>query len=139
MSDRKGDVMRQRMMNFMRGRYGLDQLNIFIAGFIIFLMVLNLFFKNPIISILGFALIVYLYFRMFSRNITKRSDENTLYLKKTWKIRMRLRKEKGYMQLRKTHHIYRCPSCRQKIKIPRGRGKISITCPKCSKQFIRKS
>lgn len=139
MSDRKGDVMRQRMMNFMRGRYGLDQLNIFIAGFIIFLMVLNLFFKNPIISILGFALIVYLYFRMFSRNITKRSDENTLYLKKTWKIRMRLRKEKGYMQLRKTHHIYRCPSCRQKIKIPRGRGKISIICPKCSKQFIRKS
>lgn len=139
MSDGKGDVMRQRMMNFMRGRYGLDQLNIFIAGFIVFLMLLNLFLRNPVVSVLGFALIVYLYFRMFSRNITKRSDENTLYLKKTWKIRMRLRKEKGYMQLRKTHHIYHCPSCRQKIKIPRGRGKISITCPKCSKQFIRKS
>lgn len=131
--------MREKMMNFMRGRYGLDQLNIFIAGFIVFLMLLNLFLKNPIVSVLGFALIVYLYFRMFSRNITKRSDENTLYLKKTWKIRMRLRKEKGYMQLRKTHHIYHCPSCRQKIKIPRGRGKISIKCPKCSKQFIRKS
>ncbi len=127
------------MMNFMRGRYGLDQLNIFIAGFIVFLMLLNLFLKNPIVSVLGFTLIVYLYFRMFSRNITKRSDENTLYLKKTWKIRMRLRKEKGYMKLRKTHHIYHCPSCRQKIKIPRGRGKISIKCPKCSKQFIRKS
>ena len=131
--------MREKMIHFMRGRYGVDQLGMFLAGFSFFLMVINIFIKNPIISIVVFGLLVYLYFRMFSRNIVKRSDENTLYLKKTFKIRTRISREKGYMQLRKTHHIYHCPSCRQRIKIPRGKGKISITCPKCSKEFVRKS
>ncbi len=131
--------MRERMINFMRGRYGIDQLGTFLAGCSLFLMLINIFIKSSIITLIVFGLLIYSYFRMFSRNIIKRSDENTLYLKRTFKIRTRFRKEKGYMRLRKTHHIYHCPSCRQKIKIPRGKGKISITCPKCSKEFVRKS
>lgn len=131
--------MKEKMMNFMRGRYGIDQFGTFLAGFSLFLMLLNLFIKSSIITLIVFGLLIYLYFRMFSRNIVKRSDENTLYLKRTFKIRTRFQREKGYIRLRKTHHIYHCPSCRQKIKIPRGKGKISITCPKCSKEFVRKS
>ena len=87
----------------------------------------------------GLALIIYTYYRVLSRDYAKRSAENQKYLAKTQKIRMRFQKEKGMMEQRKTHHIYKCPGCGQKIRIPRGKGKIEIECPKCHVKFIKRS
>ena len=95
------------------------------------------FFRNgsttgAILNTVGLAAIIYTYFRMLSRNIQKRYAENQKYLSMTAKIRQWFRKEKNMMEQRKTHHIYTCPSCGQKIRIPRGKGKIEIDCTQVS-------
>lgn len=89
--------------------------------------------------ILGWAAIIYCYFRIFSKNITKRYAENQKYLAKTYKLRSFFYKQKELMKQRKVYHIYKCPSCKQKIRIPRGKGKIEVRCPKCGTTFIKKS
>ena len=80
-----------------------------------------------------------LYFRIFSRNIQQRYAENQKYLQMTSKFRFRFNKEKNLMKQRKTHHIYSCPGCGQKVRIPRGKGKIEIECPKCHTKFVKRS
>ena len=85
------------------------------------------------------VLLVICYVRMLSRNYAKRRDENTKFLGLRLKAAGFLGREKGKAQDLKQNHIYRCPGCKQKIRVPRGRGKIVITCPKCKTEFTRKS
>ena len=129
----------------MQGRYGVDDFSRFIMGvaltLIILTMVVTMFNRNvgSILDFLGIAAIVYAYFRIFSRNIQQRYAENQKYLQMTSKFRLRFNKEKNLMTQRKTHHIYSCPGCGQKIRIPRGKGKIEIECPKCHTKFVKRS
>ncbi len=131
--------MKEKFYRFMQGRYGADQLSRFLIGLMVALLIVNLFARNPLLDILVFALMIWGYFRMFSRNIPKRYGENQKYLQVTQKIRYKFNREKSLMQQRKTHHIYRCPGCKQQIRIPKGKGKIQITCPKCRMEFIKNS
>ena len=123
----------------MYGRYGIDSLCRFtlIAGLVS--MLLAGWTDSMLLSLLSWACIILTYFRMFSRNIYKRSAENQWYLNKTYKLRSAFYRQKNLLIQRRTHHIYKCPSCRQKIRIPRGKGRIEIRCPKCSATFIKKS
>ena len=106
--------MKDKLNRFMQGRYGVDNLSRFI-------------------------LIIYTYFRILSRNISARYAENQKYLGYTQKIRSWFTREKNMMEQRKTHHIYTCPGCGQKIRIPRGKGqKVEIECPKCHEKFIKR-
>ena len=129
----------------MQGRYGVDDFSRFIMGvaltLIILTMVVTMFNRNvgSILDFLGIAAIVYAYFRIFSRNIQQRYAENQKYLQMTSKFRLRFNKEKNLMKQIKTHHIYSCPGCGQKIRIPRGKGKIEIECPKCHTKFVKRS
>ena len=123
----------------MYGRYGIDSLGKCLFIFAIIFMLIANRTENGFWAILSWALLFYSYFRMFSRNIYKRSAENQLYLKKTYKIRCWILRQKNMMSQRKTHHIYKCPTCKQKIRIPRGKGRIEISCPKCRTKFIKKS
>ena len=66
-------------------------------------------------------------------------EQNQKYLQMTSKFRLRFNKEKNLMKQRKTHHIYSCPGCGQKVRIPRGKGKIEIECPKCHTKFVKRS
>lgn len=132
--------MKEKFIRFMQGRYGTDAFSKFLLLVTILLFVLSLFIKaHNIFYILGLMLLGYCYFRMFSRNISKRYQENMLYLKYQNKVMGKLKRFKSESAQRKTHHIYRCPQCRQKIRVPRGRGKIAIRCPKCNIEFIKKS
>ncbi|WP_443770094.1 hypothetical protein, partial [Anaerostipes sp.] len=88
---------------------------------------------------IALILIVYSYFRMFSKNIYKRSQENLRFLEKTRNIRNFFSTQQNLMKQRKKYHIYTCPDCKQKIRIPRGKGKIEIRCPKCGRTFIKRS
>lgn len=131
--------MREKLMRFMYGRYGIDSLGKFLLGAGIVFFLLSGFFDLGIFYLLAWAVLIYSYFRMFSRNIYKRAAENQAYLKHTAKIRSFWWTQKNLFRQRKTHHIYKCPSCSQKIRVPKGKGKIEIRCPKCQTTFIKRS
>ncbi len=131
--------MRDKLIRFMQGRYGADQFSRFLVGLTMVFLVLSLFFRSWVWEILILALIIYTYYRMFSRNIQKRYAENQLFLNKTAGLRRKWAVMKRDAASRKTSHIYRCPNCKQKIRVPKGRGRIAIRCPKCSTEFVRKS
>lgn len=131
--------MRERLQRFMMGRYGVDAFSRFLMITWIVLWVIDLFINSGTLSLLSLVLLIYTYYRMFSRNIQKRYQENVKYLNIKNKFLSRLRSEKSVMKQRKTHHIYRCPNCRQKIRIPKGKGRICITCPKCKTEFTKVS
>lgn len=130
--------MREKFARFMMGRYGVDQFSKFLTVFTLILLLLGLF-THPIIYFLGIVAMIYMYFRMFSKNCAKRSAENQWYLKKQYAVKNWFGKQKRMFQLRKTHKIFRCPTCNQKIKVPKGKGKIEIRCTKCSTKFIKRS
>ncbi len=131
--------MRQKMMAFMRGRYGLDRFSNFLVIAACVIIFINIFFKSNLVSLFALAVFVYAYSRIFSRNISKRSAENSWYLNKTYGIRRFFLREKDRAKIRRTHHIYRCPKCGQKMKVPKGRGRIEVTCPKCRYEFVKRS
>lgn len=135
--------MKERIMRFMQGRYGVDTFCRFllVAGLVV--VFLSAFLGNGAVGmifyLLGWVLIIYCYFRMFSRNVSKRYAENQAFLAKTYRIRSFFQKQKNIWKQRRVYHIYTCPNCKQKIRIPRGKGKIEIRCPKCGTTFIKKS
>ncbi|MDY3920430.1 MAG: hypothetical protein SOZ59_15795 [Candidatus Limivivens sp.] len=131
--------MKEKFQRFMAGRYGVDELSRFLLWVTAILCVVSLFVHSGILSGLVFLAILILYFRMFSKNYAKRSQENQVYLKYQNRFTGFFRKQKNLFEQRKIYHIYSCPNCRQKIRIPKGKGKICVTCPKCRTEFIKKS
>ena len=123
----------------MQGRYGADQMGQMLSAVSMVFLILSLFSRNQGWFLLAVIGIVYNYFRMFSKNISKRYAENQKYLTMTAGIRRKLASWKSQLAQRKMYHIYRCPGCKQKIRVPRGRGKIEIRCPKCNTRFVKKS
>lgn len=131
--------MKQKLQRFMAGRYGADQLSRILLGASIVCCVISLFSRLNLFYLLAIGLLAYTYFRMFSRNISKRYNENQRFL--NWKYRLVVkkdRKKKEFSQ-RKEYRFFRCPKCRQKVRVPRGKGKICISCPKCKEEFIKRS
>ena len=130
--------MKAWFQRFMSGRYGFDQLNGFLCILSLILVVLGAWLSG-FLYWLGLALLLWCYYRMFSRSIQKRYAENMKYLSlqnqaKDWLARQKLRFDQ-----RKVYRYFKCPHCKQAIRVPRGRGRISITCPKCGTSFIKKS
>ena len=130
--------MKEKLRRFMIGRYGNDRLNQVLMIVAMIALVIS-FFGPRIFYLFALLCLIIGYFRMFSRNIYRRSMENNKYLQWEYKVKQFFFKKKREMQQSKTHHIYKCPSCRQKIRIPRGKGRIEIRCPKCGQTFIKKS
>lgn len=131
--------MREKFQRFMIGRYGTDQFNRFMSIVALIFLIVSIFIRGNILYLLAIVLIGITYFRAFSKNGNKRYEENCLYLKYSAKIRWFFQKQKNYLKQSKEYHIYTCPSCKQKIRIPRGKGKINITCPKCKTEFVKRS
>ena len=131
--------MRDKFRRFMQGRYGADELGRFLTILGLILIVINLFVRSSILSYVVLAILIYCYYRMFSRNGSSRYAENQKCL--SWRNRVRSGPSswKAELEQRKVYHIDRCPSCRQKIRVPRGKGNIIVTCPKCRTEFKKKS
>lgn len=134
--------MKEKFIRFMQGRYGMygqDSLNRFLLGATLGAMVISLFTRWDFLYWIALLGLVYSYFRIFSKNYTKRYAENQAFLKHTTGIRNFFNAQKNMMSQRKTHHIYKCPSCKQKVRVPKGKGKIAVRCPKCGCEFVKKS
>lgn len=130
---------RQKVMQFMQGRYGADQLSKFLIYLSLILLVITLFCRNNFIYYIAVIVLFYSYFRMLSRNISKRYAENQSYLSLKYKVVGKFNWIKLRIKDSKTHRIFKCPSCSQKIRVPKGKGRISIKCPKCRIEFIKKT
>lgn len=126
-----GYKMRTGLARFMSGRYGTDKLNTVILCVGVVLALLCMFIRNiqlnVILTLVSYACMFIAIFRTMSRNIYKRNLENRRYL-------MFLERIKDH-----DHKYFSCPRCHQPVRVPKGKGKISITCPKCGEKFIRKS
>ena len=115
----------------------MDQLGQFLNGVSILFLILSLFPKLNLFYLPGLILLVYSYFRIFSRNFGARSLENQRFLQVTGRIRSffwSLKQDKN-----SPYRIYPCPGCGQKIRVPKGKGKIEITCPKCQRKFRKRT
>lgn len=119
------------LRRFMQGRYGSDKLNTTILMVALVLVLVYTFLPfgpvQLILWILSYVLMIWAIFRMLSRNTYRRYQENRRFLQFVDGIRDR------------EHRYYDCPNCHQRVRVPRGKGKISISCPKCREKFIRKT
>lgn len=151
--------MREKMARFMQGRYGVDEFSRFLTGASLVVLILEMITKWYALTLVFWAIFIFLYYRMFSRDYGKRQQENQKYLNARYKCRVKwyqlfhrnngsynmygkvsgFEKIKRDMQQRKQYHIYKCPGCSQKIRIPRGKGKIMVRCPKCHIEFMKRS
>ena len=126
-----GYKIRSGLQNFMRGRYGSDKLNTFLLIVGVVISILSMITGNGIVSfvltLIAYFLMGLVIFRTLSRNTYKRYRENRKYLMLLQRIKDR------------EHRYYDCPKCRQQVRVPRGKGKIMITCPKCKEKFPAKS
>ena len=133
--------MKQKLQQFMRGRYGVDKFNQFLvwAGFIV-LIFFQFFAKGRGIgTILAMAMLIYCYFRMFSRNYEARYKENNKFLEIYNPIARKLRIKWKQLKDIKKYKYFTCPKCGQSIRIPRGKGNLSIRCTKCHQEFAGKT
>lgn len=126
-----GQRLFQAFRRFMTGRYGTDKLNNLLLGLGLATCFLNLFMVDNIfgwiLTTASYIFMLLALFRCFSRNTYKRYRENRKYLLIVERIRDR------------QHRYFSCPRCRQTVRVPRGKGKIAITCPKCKEKFTKKT
>ena len=119
------------MRQFMMGRYGNDKLNMVILAAGVVISLVSVFIRNPLIGLIlttaSYGLMIWAIFRCMSRNTYKRYRENRRFLMMIDRIKDR------------EHRHFDCPKCHQPVRVPRGKGKIAITCPKCKEKFIRKT
>lgn len=131
--------MRERFRRFMAGRYGTDALNQFLSIVSIVLLLVAILTRVNLFTWVGMGVLLWCYYRTFSRNIPKRTEENYKFYTLKQQLEGKVRSLKEQWANRKLYHYYRCPQCRQKLRVPRGRGRIQISCPRCGTQFIKKS
>ena len=131
--------LRFKFARFMQGRYGMDQFSRFLSVVLLILIAANFFLRIRAIGLLCWAVLFYMYFRIFSRNIPKRYGENRKFLALQSRVTGFFRNFRHGASQARDYHIYKCPQCAQKIRIPRGKGKIIVRCPKCGHEFQKRS
>ena len=126
----------EKIRRFFYGRNGFDELakHTLIASIVVCLIgaFIPLSLVGLTLSLLSWALMIYAYYRILSKNIYKRVEENKRYVAS-------INMTKTRWQQRKTHRFYRCPKCKTWLRVPKGRGKITITCVKCATKFDKRS
>ncbi|MDD2481309.1 MAG: zinc ribbon domain-containing protein [Lutispora sp.] len=130
-------------MNWFRkmmvGRYGMDQLSNAMLILSILLLAISSFTRLSVINALAMIILIPCYARIFSRNINKRREENMKFLQWWYPKNMKLTQFLNRVKAYKTYRYYKCPQCGQRLRAPKGKGRIRVTCLKCHKEFIKKS
>ena len=130
--------MRNAIQRFMYGRYGNDQLGFFLIGVYFVLALISALTQQRLFQLVGDVVFVWCLFRIFSRNISKRREENTRFMRKAQPALKWLRLQQT-IRRDKEHRYFKCPSCAQQLRVPKGKGKITVTCRSCGASFQEKS
>ena len=131
--------MKEKLIRFMRGRYGYDELSKALLVLSVVFTLLSGFRGLRLLSVIGTAALVVIFLRVYSKDFQKCNAQNQKYLKIKNKFVGKYRSTVRNLKQRKGYHFYKCPSCGQKVRVPKGKGKITITCPKCSHKFSKVS
>ena len=131
-------MIRNALQRFMYGRYGNDQLNLFLMGLYLALYLVYLFVRADLLYLVSFALLAVTLFRMLSRNVERRRRENIWFLR-TFKPVLDWLRLRRSASRDKEHVYFKCPNCGQRLRVPRGKGQITVTCRACGASFQEKS
>lgn len=131
-------MIRNAIHRFMYGRYGSDQLNAFLLGAYLILYLLLIITRLELFNWISFGVLLWALFRMLSRNIVKRREENLRFMRAAGPIVSWFRLRRN-IHRDKEHVYFKCPNCGQQLRVPRGKGKITVTCRGCGASFQEKS
>jgi len=131
--------LRRKTNRLMQGRYGADQFSGFLTKAALVLMVLSMVDALSFLYVWGLALLFYGLFRMMSRKFEKRRAENTAYLQLNYKFHVALSEQKMRWKSREDYKYFKCRQCKKLLRVPRGRGKLNVTCPQCGHKMVQKS
>ncbi len=131
--------MKEKFIRFMYGRYGVDKLSKHLVWVGLVVGLLSMLFGGSLLYLFSLVLFIYSYFRIFSKNTTKRYRELCSYERFLAKIKNGPATWKKEATQRKQYKIFKCPSCNQKLRIPRGHGRVEIRCKKCQTLFCGKT
>ncbi len=127
--------LREQFYRFMQGRYGTDQFYNFLFVLYLIILVINLFVNSLLFSIIQLGLLIYMFFRVFSKNIYKRQRENLKYLELSKKPKAFFALTKNKFRDRNTHVYKTCPACKSTLRLPKVKGKHTAVCPRCARRF----
>ena len=133
------DKIRASLTRFMSGRYGADQLGMTMLWTSLIMSIIGSFAKVPLLTLLADALLIWMFFRMLSKNRYKRQHENQVYLQKTYTLRQGMTEWMNRVKNSKKYRYFTCPQCKKRLRVPRGVGSITITCKGCGNQFDKKA
>ena len=127
-------MVRQFLARFMAGRYGTDQLNLTLTGVFLVVYLISLFTRSTILYSIALVLMVVCLLRSFSRRLDRRRAENVKFLQlvrplQNYAVRLKDRE----------HRYFKCPNCGQQMRVPRGKGRITVHCRACGTTFEENS
>lgn len=124
---------------FMIGRYGPDHLSAGLLLVSLLISIIAMFVSVSWFGYLAYIPLLLCFYRILSKNIYRRREENNKFLKFWNPIASQAGKRIYRIKDSRLHRYYKCPQCKQEVRVPKGKGKIRITCPKCKTEFVRKS
>ena len=133
------DKFRAAVSRFMSGRYGSDQLNLTMIIGALIVTTIGSLTGVSFLTLAADALLLLAIFRMFSKDRYRRAHENQVYLEKTQKVRRAATEWVNRVKNSRKYHYYTCPKCKQRLRVPRGVGNITITCKQCGTKFDKKA
>ena len=133
------DKFRAAVSRFMSGRYGSDQLNLTMVIGALGVTTIGSLSGIYFLTLAADALLILAIFRMFSKDRYRRAHENQVYLEKTQGVRRAVTEWVNRVKNSKKYHYYTCPKCKQRLRVPRGVGNITITCKNCGTKFDKKA
>ena len=131
-------MFRNALQRFLYGRYGSDQLNMFLMVSYLVLLLLSILPGLAFLEFISFLLVAVTLFRTLSRNLTARRAENTKFLKLVGPVTRWYRLQRTVLR-DKEHRYFKCPSCGQQLRVPKGKGRITVHCRSCGSHFQKKS
>ena len=134
--------MKEKLARFMAGRNGNDQLNLFLLGLDVALLLAASLLQKTVgryLYVVVLLILGVMYYRMLSRNLTRRREENGKFMRARYRVSAALKVRREKWVQRKDYKFFTCPSCKTTLRVPRGHGKIKIVCRKCGNSFTGKS